>query len=344
MEISLQKLEKSEFLEALSNQNKILDQKTDISEVQNALNQCQQDMSERFLEFQEEIKGIILQNMNENVEILDKKANLCDVQLLLKEKADLNTIQALVSTKVSAQEVEDLRIKSEKAYKECENKLNSKHFEQIIKLLQGQIEQMQKDLLQKGNIKDFCAILDTKTSINDVNNALQQIHKELEKKAFQDDVNTCFMNQNLLNSQYSAENMLIKLAWKSGELKIGQFVPWENEISNYFVENFSLEREKTTINVLNGGFYQIYLAFFAKKKPTIQILINGEPIMSAVNTSSYVLHHSSGKLKDIKHTNGNVTGLTLIDFLNLPNKCKISVTFSGENSLENLGFITLKKI
>lgn len=30
--------------------------------------------------------------------------------------------------------------------------------------------------------------------------------------------------------------------------------------------------------------------------------------MSAVNTASYVMHHSSGKIKDIKHPAGIITG------------------------------------
>lgn len=40
--------------------------------------------------------------------------------------------------------------------------------------------------------------------------------------------------------------------------------------------------------------------------------MNGEPVMSAVNTASYVIHHNStGKSKDVsinKHSSGNVTG------------------------------------
>ena len=38
------------------------------------------------------------------------------------------------------------------------------------------------------------------------------------------------------------------------------------------------------------------------------MLVNGDPIISAINTSSYVVHHASGKLKDIKHPSGAITG------------------------------------
>lgn len=39
---------------------------------------------------------------------------------------------------------------------------------------------------------------------------------------------------------------------------------------------------------------------------------------------------------------GNVTGLTLIDFLALPAKAKLSVVYSGDSAAE--GFISLRKL
>jgi len=58
------------------------------------------------------------------------------------------------------------------------------------------------------------------------------------------------------------------------------------------------------------------MGFYAKKKPTIQIIINGQTIVSAINNNSYVMHHSSGKLKDT--ANSEVSGLTYYDFFTLP--------------------------
>lgn len=57
------------------------------------------------------------------------------------------------------------------------------------------------------------------------------------------------------------------------------------------------------------------MGFYAKKRPNIQVIINGKTIISAVNTNSYVVHHSSGKLKDI--TNSEIAGLTYFDYFTL---------------------------
>lgn len=77
-------------------------------------------------------------------------------------------------------------------------------------------------------------------------------------------------------------------------------------------ENFLWEKDKPNILVVAPGFYEIKVAFFAKKKPKIDIMINGETVIGAINNTSYVVHHSSGKLKDIK---SSVTGLSMFDFI-----------------------------
>uniref|UniRef100_A0A7S3IP85 C1q domain-containing protein n=1 Tax=Strombidium inclinatum TaxID=197538 RepID=A0A7S3IP85_9SPIT len=92
------------------------------------------------------------------------------------------------------------------------------------------------------------------------------------------------------------------------------------------------------------GLYEINFGFYCGKQPTIQVLVNGEPILSAVNNSSYVIHHSSGKLKQTgkQHSAGNLTGLTMIDFISLPARARVSVSYSGEKKCE--GFLGLRKL
>jgi len=92
-----------------------------------------------------------------------------------------------------------------------------------------------------------------------------------------------------------------------------------------------------------AGLYEVNFGVFTSRRPQVQLLVNGEPVLSAVNSSTYVVHHSSGRLTGMsQHSAGNVTGLTLIDFLSLPAKAKVALTFKGEDSGE--GFLCLKKL
>lgn len=103
------------------------------------------------------------------------------------------------------------------------------------------------------------------------------------------------------------------------------------------------EEDRTQILTVAPGLYEVTFGFFSAKKPTVQLLVNGEAVLSAVNSSSYVIHHSAGRLKSAgKHSAGNLTGLTLIDFIALPPRARLSISYSGENCAE--GFIGLRKL
>lgn len=73
------------------------------------------------------------------------------------------------------------------------------------------------------------------------------------------------------------------------------------------------------------------------------MLVNGDPIFSAVNNSSYVVHHSSGRLTSVdNHPDGNVAGLTFIDFLCLPANSKLAIKCQGHGKGE--GFFGVRKL
>ena len=108
-------------------------------------------------------------------------------------------------------------------------------------------------------------------------------------------------------------------------------------------ENFVWEKDRCAITTVAPGLYEVTFGFFTRKKPSVQLLVNGEPVLSAVNSASYAVHHSSGRLAAVgPHPAGNVTGLTLIDYLALPPKARISCSYQGEEGGE--GFLGLRKL
>ena len=115
------------------------------------------------------------------------------------------------------------------------------------------------------------------------------------------------------------------------------------QILNTDAGNFGWERDKPTIGVAAPGLYEINFCFFTKKKPVLQLLVNGEAVIESNNVSSYIAHRASGSWVGScgRHSNGCVTGLSLVEFLSLPPKAKISLTYQGEAAQ---GFLTLRKI
>jgi len=116
-------------------------------------------------------------------------------------------------------------------------------------------------------------------------------------------------NQTLINDALCSENCVARWSWKSGQLKNGYAIPWESQSVNTAPDNFLWEKEKASVMVVTGGLYEINMGFYSDKKPSVQLLINGEPVLSIANSSSTNIK-SKGK-----NSVGNIAGIKPI----LPN-------------------------
>jgi len=77
--------------------------------------------------------------------------------------------------------------------------------------------------------------------------------------------------------------------------------------------------------------------------------------LTAVNSASFVIHHGSGKLANNgRQVAGNMTGLTLVDYLALPARARITISYAGANGKQGMakgaqvspveGFLGLRKL
>ncbi|KAJ3216583.1 hypothetical protein HDU67_009278 [Dinochytrium kinnereticum] len=135
--------------------------------------------------------------------------------------------------------------------------------------------------------------------------------------------------------------------WRSNQLKHGSTIPWNYETVNTDPDNFRWEQDQTCIRVAEAGLYEITFAFFTKSRPSIQLVVNGESVLSAINSPTYVVHHGSGFVSDGdgKIEPGSVTGLSLIDFIALPAKSTIALHYHYNKKNQPChGFLGLKRL
>lgn len=342
-EILNKKMDKKEFELVRNKLFSEIEQKAEIMDLENIFKNIQKEISDKSEDNRITINQTLKSFENDIQRALEKKANMYEVTTLLNSKADAASTNLSVQNKVSYSEFENLKLNFDKINREVMNKLDFNKFESYVSDSRGLIEELQKDLMMKSNIKEILSLLKNKADIDDVNKALTQIHEELDTKCNIEGFNSAMDNQAIINDALCAENCVARWTWKSGQVKNGYAVPWEIQTVNTAPDNYLWEKEKTSVMVVAAGLYEITLGFYADKKPTVQILINGEPVMSAVNSASYVIHHSSGKMKNVgKHSNGNITGLTMVDFICVPERSRISISYSGEEGGE--GFLGLRKL
>jgi len=106
-------------------------------------------------------------------------------------------------------------------------------------------------------------------------------------------------------------------------------------------DNFIWEKEKTSVMVTSPGLYHLTLGFFSAKKPTVQVLVNGDNIFTVVGSSTSVVNHSISKMKNTGKSLP-ISGVTLSEYIIVPERARIAISYTGEETGE--GFFGLRKL
>jgi hypothetical protein len=160
-----------------------------MSDLENLFKNIQKEINEKSEENRLNINQTLKAFENDVHRALDKKANMFEVTTLVNNKADSASTNMAIQSKVSISEFENLRNAFEKINRENLNKLDYNKFEAYLADTRNSIEEIQKDLMMKSNIKEILNLLKNKADIDDVNKALTQVHEELDSKCNSEQVN-----------------------------------------------------------------------------------------------------------------------------------------------------------
>ena len=320
-----------------------------ISDFDNISLQIKSEMKD----FQNYIKDY-LKNFDEDlINNINQKMNIEEANEILSQKVDINTLQKMLNSKASALDMDNIKLNIDKINQEIQNNINYDKFDSCIEKISDNIQEIKNDLLLKSNIDEVMSYLKNKANIDDVNKALIDIHNDLDNKSSLADFKHAMNNQNNINTYLAKENSVGKWIWQSGNVSKGYAVPWEIQVINTMPENFIWEKDDICILVKEKGIYLLSLGFFVKEKPTIQVIINGETVLSQVNSSAFIVRQENsnefsninfGFIKEDENENGYncTTGITMNEFLCLGNMSKIIISYSGNDSVK--GMMSLKHI
>ena len=325
-------------------------EKLDVSKFEEFLNGLKEDLDNK-------INLLTMKKSNEEIinEVNNKIRELyTDINTEINNKISKDEIESLLSNRINAHltspnilndklSMNDFKDYINNISLELKQKLDINKFNSIISTFNSNFENIHKDMNSKADIKKITELLKNKVDNENLSKIVKNLQKEIGTKVNTNDFSNAMDNQSIINDTLCNENNIGRWLWKSGKVKNNLSVPWEVQIINTSPENFIWEKDKPVLNIKEGGLYEINMGFYADKKPMVQIMVNGEVVISAINSNSFVIHQSpGGRMKGTGKTSfGNVTGLTMVDFIILPDKAKLSISYTGE---EGIGFLGLKKL
>ena len=316
------------------NINEKLSKKIDEQKFDSYLNNIKKELNSKISIFdsKKNIQDIMTSyDQKTNILITDLKQELItNLEGLLNNKADIS----LLNDKISSVDFNVLKDYINTVDLELKQKMETM-FNEYINIINSNIENLHKEITSKSETDktQINSILKNKIILDEFNLLLNKIQKELNDKINNNEFNIAMKNQAMINDIICNENQVGRWLWKSGKIKGGYSIPWDTQKINTAPDNYIWEKDKTIINIINGGIYQINLGlYYSNMKPQVQIIINNDNIIT-INNNNYL----NNKGKNSKKMNS----ITYIDFIILQDNSKIAITFNGE---EGLGFLGLKKL
>jgi len=160
-----------------------------MNEFENVYKNMQKEFSDKSEETRLQINQLLKSFENEIFKNLEKKANKSDMQNQLNEKADLIHVNNALENKVNSIDNESIRLNLEKINREIVNKLDFNKFEAYMNDSRSALDEMQKELSMKSNLKDVNLLICKKADIEKVNQALIQVTEDLDAKCSIQQVN-----------------------------------------------------------------------------------------------------------------------------------------------------------
>ena len=333
-----EKLDIVKFEEFLNGLKEDLDAKLDIITLKKTNEEIIQEINDKIRQLYSDINKDLALKVNKNE--FDAILSENNFRSINNNNNTNNNINDISQEKLSITDFEDF---VNNINQQLKTKLDINKFNNIISTFNSNFENIHKDMNTKADLNNILNLLKNKLDVESFNDIINTLKKEIQTKTPLIDFSSAMDNQAIINDTLCNENNIGRWLWKSGKIKNNLSIPWEVQIINTSNDNFLWEKDKTFINIKEGGLYEIKMGFFADKKPMIQILINGEVVISAINSNSYVIHQSpGGRMKGTGKTSfGNVTGLTMVDFVLLPDNAKLTISYTGE---KGIGFLGLKKL
>ena len=323
---------KSEIKTDMENIINILNNKIDTNIMNEEILKMQNEFETKINSLNEGQDNIILEVNNKIKEMYD------DISKELSNKISLTDAKLLITDNSSNNEQveQDKNVNGiNEIKKELKQKLDVNLFNKVISQFNINFENIKKDINSTNDNKEMFKSLNTKINNDQFNNFVIDINKKLNEKVNITDFTTSLDNQAIINDTLCNENCVGRWFWQSGNVKNNYIIPWENQSVNTSPDNFIWEKDKTFILVNEEGLYELNLGFYSEKRPSIQVVVNGEII---INSQNNIMNK---KLIGKNTDKNNSIGLSIIEFILIKKQSKISILFYGT---KGTGFMGLKKL
>jgi hypothetical protein len=212
---------------------------------------------------------------------------------------------------------------------------------------------LRKELGAKASSEDVRALV--RTEADDLQQQLEQLSSEVDGRATVAVLRHLEAQTSALTRRVQCELSTARWIWKTGHTGPGGVVPWNIQIVNTDPDSYLWRRDESTVTTVVPGLDHVCIGFFTNRNPAVQFRVNGEPVLAldpiagsnaagsaAPQAAAATNAGQSHVLRRGRHSAGNVTGISLSEFVALPANAVLSITYDCAEGAQ--GFLGIRKL
>ncbi|RLN83387.1 hypothetical protein BBJ28_00025215 [Nothophytophthora sp. Chile5] len=214
----------------------------------------------------------------------------------------------------------------------------------IAESLQLEFGALQRSLGEKMTVTDAQELLEAQVTLHGLQGGLSQAKAgefvtkpELEGVTRQVQGITRQLRSEIFQARYvsSPHRLLQWPIWKEGRPSAKQTIQWTSQVVNTNADIFLWQFGSDEVRLLLPGLYHLQTAVFTSYSPTLQVLVNGEPVLSLRSAKDE-------GVRRVCHSAGNLAGLAIDAFLALPARALVAISYDLDEKAQ--GFLNLRKL
>ncbi|TYZ57432.1 hypothetical protein PybrP1_003672 [[Pythium] brassicae (nom. inval.)] len=325
------------------------------------------------------VSAITSLRREEVVQMLDRKLDSQKATELLAAKADGSQLEELsgglfdklaaAHASVAADFERLRRLESSKATAEDTEQLQQEMHKllAVVEALQREVGELRAATRQKLSVADAEQLVVSRATLAGLESAIAQFSDDFVRK--RDHAGVAQQVQGL-KQQLRSEMFHARYIWKEGRPSASQTITWSTQVVNTSVDVFVWKAGSDKVVLKIPGLYHLQAAFFTDFTPTVQVLVNGEPALVLLEDDSddcgseavprahklagtsnqpeplgsvqEPLQRATHGLKRVRHSAGNVAGLSVDAFLALPARAVVQISYGIDEKAQ--GFLSLRKL
>ena len=281
-DLNRRKPDRKEVHEFRLSVSSILDTKASKADVETAF-AAADDAIEKHMRLVQEDTRVLISRLEKDVSTqLEKKTTISDFQSQLSDKVDNLSLSRVLSSRATVEDLATLRSMVDQLSMEIRR--YQSEFVGHVKVTQQSFDEVRKDVVQRAAMMEMHKEVAVKASSEDLRREIEAIRHTLNLKASIEELRIHIDEQQQINEAVCSETCIARWLWKSTDLRSGFSVPWEVQSINTCPENFIWDPNSPVVSTITPGLYEVMFGFFARKKPGVQLLVNGEPLIIANGT------------------------------------------------------------